>query len=93
VNNEVDELGDDRCADLTAGSETGVRCDIPSIVVDLEVIRDAVHWEAGTELGSSDPTVLVGKSENKKGSPDQAQQSWCDISVPEQIWPSWKEVQ
>jgi hypothetical protein len=31
------------------------------MVVDLEVDRDAVPWEVGTVLGSSDPTVVVEK--------------------------------
>ena len=57
--NEGDEPGGDRCANLTAGSETGAQRDIPSIVADLEGARDAVPGEAGTVLGSSDPTVLV----------------------------------
>jgi hypothetical protein len=28
-------------------------------VVDFEGARDAVRWEAGAELGSSDPKVIV----------------------------------
>ena len=59
--NEGDEPGGDRCANLTAGSETGAQRDIPSIVADLEGPRDVVPGEAGTVLGSSDPTVLVEK--------------------------------
>ena len=63
MQDEGDEPGGDRCADLTAGSETGARRDIPSSVVELEGARDAVPWEAGAELGSSDPTVVVEKSD------------------------------
>jgi gag-polyprotein putative aspartyl protease len=63
MKNEGDEPGGDRCAELTAGSETRARRNIPSIVVDFEGARDAVPWEDGTELGSSDPTVVVGKSD------------------------------
>jgi hypothetical protein len=63
MQNEGDEPGGNRCAELTAGSETGARRNIPSIVVDFEEARDAVPWEAGAELGSSDPTVLVEKSD------------------------------
>jgi hypothetical protein len=48
---------------LTAGSETGARRNIPSIVVDFKGARDAVPWESGAELGSSDPTVVVEKSD------------------------------
>jgi hypothetical protein len=48
-----------------AGSETGARRNIPSIAVDFEDARDAVPWEAGTELGSSDPTVVVEKSDRE----------------------------
>ena len=61
--NEGDEPGGDRCANLTAGSETGAQRDIPSIVADLEGARDAVPGEAGTVLGSSDPTIFVEKSD------------------------------
>jgi hypothetical protein len=63
VQNEGDERVGDRCADLTAGSETGARHYIPSIVVDVEDGRDAVPWEDGTGLGSSDPTKIVEKSD------------------------------
>jgi hypothetical protein len=63
MQNEGDEQGGDRFAVRTAGSETGARRNIPSIVVDFEGARDAVPWEAGAELGSSDPTVVVEKSD------------------------------
>jgi hypothetical protein len=63
MHNDGDEPGSDRCAELTAGSETGARRKIPSIVVDFEGARDAVPWEAGAELGSSDPTIVVEKSD------------------------------
>jgi hypothetical protein len=63
MQNEGDEPGGDRCAELTAGSETGARCNILSTVVDFEGARDAVPWEAGAELGSSYPTVVVEKSD------------------------------
>jgi hypothetical protein len=63
MRNEVDEPGGDRCANSTAGSETGARRDIPSSVVDLDGARDAVPWEAGAELRSSDPTVVVERSD------------------------------
>jgi hypothetical protein len=63
MQNEGYEQGGDRCADLTAGSETGARRNIPSIAVDFEDARDAVPWEAGAELGRSDPTVVVEKSD------------------------------
>jgi hypothetical protein len=59
--NEGDKTGEDCCAELTTGSETGARRDIPHIMVDLEYARDAVPWEAGAELGSSDQTVVVEK--------------------------------
>jgi hypothetical protein len=36
MQNEGEEPGGDRCADLTTGSETGPRHDIPSIVIYLE---------------------------------------------------------
>jgi hypothetical protein len=61
MQNEGDEMGGDRCADLTAGIETGARRNIPSIEVDLDGAKDAVPLEAGAELGSPYPTVLVEK--------------------------------
>jgi hypothetical protein len=61
--NEVDEQGGDRCAEVTAGSEIGARRDIPSIGVDLEASRDDVPWEVGAELGSSSQTEIVEKSD------------------------------
>jgi hypothetical protein len=33
--------------------------------MDLEVANDAVREEAGTELGSSDPTKIVEKSDRE----------------------------
>jgi hypothetical protein len=63
VQNDGDKPGGDRCAELTAGSEIGARRDIPSIVVDMEGVRDALPWEAGTDLGNSDPTVIIGRSD------------------------------
>jgi hypothetical protein len=63
MQNEGDEPGGNRCAELTAGSETGARRNIPSIVVDFEGARYAVPREAGAELGSSYPTVIVQNSE------------------------------
>jgi hypothetical protein len=62
MQNEGDEPGGNRCAELTAGSETGARRDIPSMVADFEGAKDADPWEAGTELGSSDPTIVIEKS-------------------------------
>jgi hypothetical protein len=55
MQNEGDEPDGDRCAELTAGSDTGARRNIPSIVVDFEGASNAVPLEAGAELGSSDP--------------------------------------
>jgi hypothetical protein len=63
MHNEGYEPGGDRCAELTAGIETGARRDIPSIVVDFEGASDAVPWQAGAELRSSDPTVIVENSD------------------------------
>jgi hypothetical protein len=51
------------CRIFTTGSVTGARLDFTSIVVDLKGARDAVPWEAGKELRSSNPTVLVEKSD------------------------------
>jgi hypothetical protein len=62
MQNEGDEPGGDRCAELTARSETGARRDISSIVVDFGGARHAVPWEAGAELGSSDPAAAVERS-------------------------------
>jgi hypothetical protein len=90
MQNEGDELGGDRCAELTAGSKTGARSNIRSIVVDFEGARDAVPWEAGAELWSSDPTIVVEKSD--KGALIKLTNLGA-TSVPEQIWPSWQEVQ
>jgi hypothetical protein len=44
---------------MTAGSETGARRGGQSIEMDVEVANDAVHGEAGTELGSSYPPKIV----------------------------------
>jgi hypothetical protein len=54
MQNEGDKSGGDRCAELTAGRETGSRRNIPSIVVDFEGARDAVgrmaqSWGAQTQ--------------------------------------------
>jgi hypothetical protein len=62
VQNDGEKPGGDRCAELTAGSEAGSRRDISSIAVDMESSTDAVAWESGTGLGSSDPTKIVEKS-------------------------------
>ena len=90
MQNEGDESGGDRCADLTAGSETGARRDIPSNVVDVEECqrcRPLRDWHRVEELRPYSSSREVGQ-----GSPDQAHQPWRDISVPEQLWPSWQEV-
>jgi Aspartyl protease len=63
MHNEGEKSGRDRCADLTAGSKTGARRDVPSILVDIEGAKDAVPGEACAELGSSDPTVVCEKSD------------------------------
>jgi hypothetical protein len=90
MQNEGDEPGGHRFAELTTGSEAGARRNGQSIGRDLEVVKDADLLEAGTELGSSDP---INSAEVGRGSPDQAHQPWCDISVPEQKGPSWQEGQ
>jgi hypothetical protein len=46
-----------------AVASTGGRLDGQSIGMDLEVSNKAVHKEAGTELGSSDPPKIVEKSD------------------------------
>jgi hypothetical protein len=46
----------------TAGSETGVQRCIPSVDGDKISAVAVVQSETGTELGSSDPTVLCEKS-------------------------------
>jgi hypothetical protein len=63
MQNEGDEPGGDRGAEVTAGIETGARRNIPSMVVNFEGASNAVPLEAGAELGSSDPTVVVEKSD------------------------------
>jgi hypothetical protein len=91
VQNEGDEPGGKRRAELTAGGETGARRNGQSIGIDLEVPMDAVRGEAGTDLGSSD--LPIKRREVRRGSLDQAQKPWSDVSVPEKIWPIWQEVQ
>ena len=63
MNNEGDEPGGNRGAELTAGKETGALRDIPSMVNGLEDAKDAVPREAGAQLGSLASTKIEEKSD------------------------------
>jgi hypothetical protein len=63
VQNEGDEPGGDSFAKLRDVSEAGARRDGQSIGMDQEIAKDAVRGEDGTNLGSSNPTKIVEKSD------------------------------
>jgi hypothetical protein len=76
---EGDELGGERCAVRTAGSETGVQRCIPSGDSNklVQLLSSSVRRHRAGELRPSSQNLEVGQ-----GSPDQAHQPSGDISVP-----------